>query len=50
MGEDKPSPLAASRVRLQRLGGSTDGEVVDPVKAKSLEASKEWARITSGCP
>ena len=28
MGEDKPSPLAASRVRLQCLGGSTDGEVM----------------------
>ena len=47
MGEDKPSPLAASRVRLQCLGESTDGEVIDPVKARSsLEASKEWARIS----
>ena len=45
MGEDKPSPLAASRVRL--LGESTDGEVIDPAKARSsLEASKEWARIS----
>ena len=46
MGEDKPSPLAASgAVRLQCLGESTDGEVIDPVRARSsLEASKEWAR------
>ena len=35
MGEDKPSPLAASWVRLQCLGESTDGEVIDPVKARS---------------
>ena len=42
-----PSPLAASRVSLQCLGESTDGEVIDPVKARSsLEASKEWARIS----
>ena len=45
MGEDKPSPLAASSplMRLQCLPGeSTDGEVIDPVKARSsLEASKE---------
>ena len=47
MGEDKPSPLAASgAVRLQCLGESTDGEVIDPAKAgSSLEASKE-ARIS----
>ena len=48
MGEEKPSPLAASgAVRLQCLGESTDGEVIDPVRARSsLEASKEWARIS----
>ena len=45
--EGLSSPLAASRVRLQCLGESTDGEVIDPVKARSsLEASKEWARIS----
>ena len=42
MDEDKPSPLAASGVRLQCLGESTDGEVTDPAKVRSsLEASKE---------
>ena len=46
MGEDKPSPLAASRVSLQCLGESTDGEVIDPVKARSSLASKGWARIS----
>ena len=47
MGEDKPPPLAASGMRLQCLGESTDGEVIYPVKARSpLEASKEWARIS----
>ena len=29
MDEDKPSPLAASGVRLQCLGESTDGEVIE---------------------
>ena len=41
MGENKPSPVAASGVRPPCLGESTDEEVIDPVKARSsLEASK----------
>ena len=38
-------------MRLQCLGESTDGEVIDPVKARSsLEASKGWARSETSVP
>ena len=41
MGEDKPSPLAASRVRLLCLGESTDGDVIDPVVVGGLQRMAE---------